>query len=82
VIRKKRQLYERLLKRRFGGLPLAERLVLFIFATIAAVAGWFHEPWSDEAQAWLIARASAFAESYIRWGTKAVLRFGIFYSGD
>jgi hypothetical protein len=31
-------------------------LVLLIFTATAAVAVWFHEPWSDEAQAWLIAR--------------------------
>ena len=27
-----------------------------MFTAIAAVAVWFHEPWADEAQAWLIAR--------------------------
>ncbi len=45
-----------LLNRRFVGLSLAECLVLLIFTAIAAVAVWFHEPWADEAQAWLIAR--------------------------
>jgi hypothetical protein len=29
---------------------------LLTFTAIAAVAVWFHEPWADEAQAWLIAR--------------------------
>ncbi len=45
-----------LLNRRFVGLSLAECLVLLMFTAIAAVAVWFHEPWADEAQAWLIAR--------------------------
>jgi len=31
-------------------------MVLLTFTAIAAVAVWFHEPWADEAQAWLIAR--------------------------
>jgi hypothetical protein len=44
------------LSRRFAGLPLAECLVLLTFSAIAAVAVCFHEPWADEAQAWLIAR--------------------------
>jgi hypothetical protein len=35
---------------------LAECLVLLLFTAIAAVAVCFHEPWADEAQAWLIAR--------------------------
>ena len=30
--------------------------MLLLFTAIAAVAVWFHEPWADEAQAWLIAR--------------------------
>jgi hypothetical protein len=46
----------RLMTRRFVGLSLADCLVLLIFAAIAAVAVCFHEPWADEAQAWLIAR--------------------------
>jgi hypothetical protein len=50
------QLNERLLSRRFAGLPLAECLVLLTFSAIAVVAVCFHEPWADEAQAWLIAR--------------------------
>ena len=29
---------------------------MLLFTAIAAVAVWFHEPWADEAQAWLIAR--------------------------
>ena len=45
-----------LLKRRFAGLSFAESLILLAFTLIAAVAVCFHEPWSDEAQAWLIAR--------------------------
>ncbi|HEX8927053.1 MAG TPA: hypothetical protein VF786_14740, partial [Terriglobales bacterium] len=39
-----------------GGLPLTGRAVLFAFTAIAAVTAFFHEPWADEAQAWLIAR--------------------------
>jgi hypothetical protein len=56
VIEKKRQLNAKLLNRQFVGLSSAECLVLLVFTTIAAVAVWFHEPWADEAQAWLIAR--------------------------
>ncbi len=53
---RKCQLKVRLLNRRFVGLSFAECLVLFIFTAIAALAVCFHEPWADEAQAWLIAR--------------------------
>jgi hypothetical protein len=56
VTEKKSQLNAILLSRPFVGLALAEWLVLLTFTAIAAVAVWFHEPWSDEAQAWLIAR--------------------------
>ena len=50
------QLNPKLWNRRLVGLSLAECLILFTFAAIAAVAVCFHEPWADEAQAWLIAR--------------------------
>lgn len=50
------QLKARFLNRRLAGLSLAECLVLLTFTAVAAVAVWFHEPWADEAQAWLIAR--------------------------
>lgn len=53
---KKRQQNATLSNRRYAGLPLPENLALLLFTTIAAVAVWFHEPWADEAQAWLIAR--------------------------
>lgn len=43
-------------KLKFAGCSLSESAVLLLFTTIAGVAAWFHEPWSDEAQAWLIAR--------------------------
>jgi hypothetical protein len=56
MMEKERQLNAKYLSRKFGGLSLAECLVWFTFAAIAAVAIWFHEPWADEAQAWLIAR--------------------------
>ena len=56
TMEKKCQLSAKLLNRRFVGLSLAECLVLLTFTAIAAVAVWFHEPWADEAQAWLIAR--------------------------
>ena len=56
VMKKSLQLNARLMNRRFGGLSLAESLVLLFFTAIAAVAVCFHEPWADEAQAWLIAR--------------------------
>jgi len=56
VIEEKRHRNARLLNRRFAGMSLAECLVLLLFTAIAALAACFHEPWSDEAQAWLIAR--------------------------
>jgi hypothetical protein len=55
-MKKKYQLNARLLNGRLAGLSLTECLVLLIFTAFAAVAVWFHEPWADEAQAWLIAR--------------------------
>lgn len=45
-----------IVKRWFAPISLVEYMVLFLFTVIAAVTVWFHEPWSDEAQAWLIAR--------------------------
>jgi hypothetical protein len=50
------QLSPRLLNRHLAGLTPAESLVLLMFTVIAFVAACFHEPWGDEAQAWLIAR--------------------------
>jgi hypothetical protein len=55
-VQKVRGMNTRLWNRRFVGLSSAESLVLLIFTVIAAVAICFHEPWADEAQAWLIAR--------------------------
>ncbi len=46
----------KLLNRQFVGLSFAECVALLAFMAIGAVASCFHEPWSDEAQAWLIAR--------------------------
>ncbi len=56
MIEPKRQRNAKLLDCQLAGLSSADCLVLLAFTTIAAVAVWFHEPWSDEAQAWLIAR--------------------------
>lgn len=56
IVISKRQLMPRSLERRFAGLALADCLILLAFTAIAALAVCFHEPWSDEAQAWLIAR--------------------------
>ena len=36
-----------------------EILTIFIYASLLAVISYFHEPWFDEAQAWLIARDSS-----------------------
>ena len=47
---------KKLLNRGFAGLSFAEGVALLAFMAIAMVAAGFHEPWSDEAQAWLIAR--------------------------
>src|ERR1039458_1196333 len=55
-MKKSLQLNARLMNRRFVGLSFAECLVSLIYTAIAAVAVGFHEPWADEAQAWLIAR--------------------------
>lgn len=38
---------------RFG---IAEAVALALFVLVAAIAVHYHEPWDDEAQAWLIAR--------------------------
>ena len=38
------------------GLNIVEVATLSMFIAIAAAASFYHEPWSDEAQAWLIAR--------------------------
>lgn len=38
------------------GLPVLEFLALLTFVIVGAVAVFYHEPWTDEAQAWLIAR--------------------------
>jgi hypothetical protein len=53
---KPHQLTARLSNRRLAGLSWAECLLLLAYTVIAGVAVCFHEPWSDEAQAWLIAR--------------------------
>ncbi len=55
-IGRERRLKTKLVDRRFAGLSLSECMVLLTFTAIAAVAVCFHEPWADEAQAWLIAR--------------------------
>ena len=39
-----------------------EILTIFIYASLLAVISYFHEPWFDEAQAWLIARDSSLFE--------------------
>ena len=38
------------------GLRTAEFATLSVFVLVASLASFYHEPWSDEAQAWLIAR--------------------------
>ena len=43
-------------KLRSGEFPAFGRIVLLLFTTFASLAALFHEPWADEAQAWLIAR--------------------------
>ena len=39
-----------------------ERVVLGLYSLVLAITIPFHEPWSDEAQAWLIARSSSVGE--------------------
>jgi hypothetical protein len=56
VTEKECRLNAKLLNRQFIGLPLAELLVLLTSTAIGGLAACFHEPWADEAQAWLIAR--------------------------
>ena len=45
----------------FGGVEAA---VLALYAAVLGVAIPFHEPWADEAQAWVIARDSKFWELF------------------
>jgi hypothetical protein len=56
VTEQKSRLNAKFSNHRFVGLSLPECLVLLTTTAIATLAAWFHEPWSDEAQAWLIAR--------------------------
>jgi hypothetical protein len=44
------------LTRKFLGLALDELAALLIFVAVGGITVWYHEPWADEAQAWLIAR--------------------------
>ena len=37
-------------------------VILAIFIVISLVVGYYHEPWSDEAQSWLIARDASVSE--------------------
>ncbi len=34
----------------------AKHIILFLYAVITLITAFFHEPWRDEAQAWLLAR--------------------------
>lgn len=43
-------------KLRLPARSLLESLLLILFTTIAGLTSFFHEHWSDEAQAWLLAR--------------------------
>lgn len=52
--------------RRTCGLSLLEWGVLSLFSAVALVTGTFHEPWSDEAQAWLIARDLPFKKMLLQ----------------
>ena len=42
-----------------------EAAVLAIYSLLVSVLVWYHEPWSDEAQAWLIARDSSFPDLFL-----------------
>jgi hypothetical protein len=52
------------------GFPWPEWTALSLFAAIVAYAIPFHEPWSDEAQAWQLARSLSFSNlfrTYVRY---------------
>lgn len=53
---KERRLNSKFSERQLLGLSLAGCLVWLTSTVIASLAACFHEPWADEAQAWLIAR--------------------------
>lgn len=40
----------------FVRLSPADSAIFAVYAVMVAVGAWFHEPWADEAQAWLLAR--------------------------
>ena len=46
---------------------VARVLPTALYATLVLSTAWHHEPWADEAQAWLIARDSALPEIWTRW---------------
>jgi hypothetical protein len=48
-------------------MSLGDVSVVALFAVIAALATSHHERWSDEAQAWLLARDSTIGEMFVRW---------------
>lgn len=43
---------------------LPEIIVLFLYTVLLAFIAYFHEPWFDEAQSWLIARAASIKEMF------------------
>src|SRR3954471_21317868 len=42
-------------------------IVFSIFVTLLAVAVSHHEPWMDEAQAWLLAKDTSFKELFLKY---------------
>jgi hypothetical protein len=43
-----------------------DAIILGLYALLAGCITWYHEPWADEAQAWLIARDSGFIDLFAK----------------
>ena len=64
--------FELLAWRKKYGFGRVEAAVLALYAVVLAVAIPFHEPWADEAQAWVLARDSSLWE---------IFRYRLHYEG-
>ena len=43
---------------------IANLIIILLFVFCCLFIGYFHEPWSDEAQSWLIAREEPIGEIF------------------
>jgi hypothetical protein len=53
-------------KRNKPAFGVVEAIALALYAVLIAWFGWHHDPWADEAQAWLIARDSSLGEVFFK----------------